>query len=105
MDGYPNHLTSHPNTTPREKGRNTMKIIIKATGINNFHNRPDIMVRVSGEEIKGFGERLYRVSRRQVLRIEKHFCGSSDCRCAKGGVVVETSPDGEEFGLRRGDIV
>lgn len=76
------------------------KITIEPKGINNFHNAPALTVRVSGVEVQGFGERIYRISKRQARRIERHFCGISDCRCPAGGVVIETSANGDEFGLR-----
>jgi hypothetical protein len=77
-----------------------MKITINPTGINNFHNSPPLTVRITGEGISGFGEHLYKISKRQARKIEQHFCGITDCRCPHGGAVVETSPDGDKFGLR-----
>lgn len=75
-------------------------VVINPTGINNFHGSTPMVVRVSGEEITGWDERLYRISPRQAKRIETHFCGIDGCRCPAGGAVVETSPDGNEYGLR-----
>ena len=78
-----------------------MKTIkINPTGINNFHNSGPLAVRVTGQMALGMGEDLYVISRQQALRIKKHFCGVTGCRCPAGGVVVETSSDGNKFGLR-----
>jgi hypothetical protein len=77
-----------------------MLIVLNPTGINNFHNSKPLTVRVS-EMIEGWDEPLFKISKRQAARIRNHFCGITDCRCPAGGVVVEVSPDGDEFGLRK----
>jgi hypothetical protein len=79
-------------------------IIIDPDGINNFHNCAPITVRVNGETMKypgDFGaDVVYYISKRQARRIEKHFCGITDCQCPAGGVVVQINAEGTEWGLR-----
>jgi hypothetical protein len=80
-------------------------IVVDPTGINNFHGSAPLTVRVSGETITGWDTPMYRISRTQAKRIENHFCGVSGCSCPAGGVVVELSPDGTEYGLRDRDTL
>jgi hypothetical protein len=68
--------------------------------INNFHNQPAITVRVKGQpEIDAAGRTIYKISRRQARRIESHFCGVTECHCAKGGYVIGLDAEGEQFGI------
>jgi len=76
-----------------------MKIEINPK-VNNFHRRSGIYCIVSGAEVKGFGEKIYRISKSQARRIEQHFCGVTGCGCNKGAAVIETTPEGTEYGLR-----
>ena len=70
-----------------------MKLTINPSGINDFHNRGPINIVVSGHDNvieNGSWDQItaYTVSRYQAQKIEKHFCGISDCKCPAGGVVV-----------------
>jgi hypothetical protein len=77
-----------------------MRITINPRGINNFHNSAPLAVRITGETVYAGEDVVYRISKRQAAKIEKHFCGITDCRCPRGGVVVELDQEGETFGLR-----
>ena len=68
------------------------------SGINNFHNRGPITVRLSNTMIiRGYTDRDYHpISRRQATRIQNHFCGISDCRCPAGGIVIDLDGDGNK---------
>ena len=76
-----------------------VKVSYRPTGINNFHNSPTIDLVISGEVTIGIQDApVYRISKRQGLRIEDHFCGVSGCGCPKGGV-DQLDQDGTEFGI------
>ena len=83
-----------------------MKITIDPDGINNFHNCAPINVIVNGDEYKYPGDfnadHVYYISKYQARRIERHFCGITDCHCPAGGVVVQMNAEGTEWGLRIG---
>jgi len=80
-----------------------MIITLSPIGINNFHNSTDLRVRVNeNKTINSYTREdgiVYRISKRQARRIENHFCGVVGCGCPKGGVVVQLTPEGDEFGL------
>ena len=65
-----------------------MQITYTPTGINDFHNRGPITLRISGHTQEG----CYLISPLQERRISKHFCGVKDCHCPHGAV-VEFGPD------------
>lgn len=70
-----------------------MKITYEPTGINNFHNCPPISLIVSDDE-----DDMYLISAGQQKRIQKHFCGMSDCRCA-GGACQQLNQEGTVWGI------
>ncbi len=65
-----------------------MQITYTPTGINNFHHRGPISLRISGHTQEG----CYLISPAQAARIRKHFCGFEYCSC-RAGSVVEFGPD------------
>lgn len=73
-----------------------MKVSYLPTGINNFHNSAAINLVVSPDTIEG--GTMYRISASQQKRIEKHFCGVSDCRCACGAA-QQLNQEGTEWGI------
>ena len=73
-----------------------MKVSYLPTGINNFHNSDAINLVVSPATIDG--NTMYRISASQAKRIEKHFCGTSDCRCAHGAA-QQLNAEGTEWGI------
>ena len=77
----------------------TMKITYEPIGINNFHDSPNINLIVSGETATGFDDPVYLISKAQARRIEKHFCGITDCRCP-AGAAIQLDESGTEFGIR-----
>jgi len=74
-----------------------MNVTYEPAGINNFHNSPAINLRESGEKSE-FDGPVYRISKRQAVRVENHFCGITDCHCAHGAV-QQLNEDGTEFGI------
>lgn len=79
-----------------------MKITIRMdSGRNNFHGAGDIKILVDPEDvIQGQdGKPLYKLTKVQAKKIEKHFCGISDCRCGSGPVIEY---DQDCFGLPAG---
>lgn len=69
-----------------------MRVDYDPQGINNFHNQPAIRLRITGETDYQDGRKLYVISKGQNRKIEKHFCGITDCRCPQGGT-IEIAPD------------
>ena len=65
--------------------------------INDFHNSGPITVRVNTISW-GHDSEVYLISKRQAKRIENHFCGIADCRCA-GGCIQQLDPEGATFGI------
>ena len=64
----------------------------------NFHNAKPITVRV-GKPVAGMmGRPVYLISKSQARRIEKHFCGITDCRCNSGGIGEENA-EGTVFSI------
>jgi len=78
-----------------------MQVSYRPDGIHNFHKRQAIRLIVSGDVVAGGDGEVYLISRGQAKRIESHFCGATDCRCAAGAVELL---DLEEtlFGIRTG---
>lgn len=74
-----------------------MLVKYKPTGINNFHNRPALSLRVS-EKTNETGESLYLVSVRTAAKIERHFCGVTDCGCPQGAV-IQLNEMGTRYGI------
>lgn len=55
---------------------------------NNFHNAGDIVIMVDPTKTVIFnGDELLCLTDYQSTRIEKHFCGMSDCCCGSGPLV------------------
>jgi len=76
-----------------------MKIRYAPIGINNFHNSNPINLIVSGKIWTDYNDRkFYLISPNQAKRIEKHFCGISDCKCPHGAA-IQLDPYGKEFGI------
>ena len=69
-----------------------MKIKYRPEGINNFHNSASISLVVTDPIRYEDGSQMYRISVGQRRRIERHFCGVSDCHCPHGSV-QEIYPD------------
>jgi len=70
-----------------------MKLTINPSGIDDFHNRGPINIKVSEHnEVIEAGQwnqiTAFTISKYQAKRIENHFCGMLDCKCPAGGVVV-----------------
>jgi hypothetical protein len=80
-----------------------MQVFYKPDGKYNFHKRQAIRLIVSGNVAAGaYGDgQVYLISRGQAKRIESHFCGATDCRCAAGAVEL-LDPDKALFGIRTG---
>ena len=69
-------------------------------GINNFHNSPAIELFITGEKTSGLqGVEVYRISKGQEKRLEKHFCGITDCRCHHGAI-EQLDEAGTELGIK-----
>lgn len=78
-----------------------MKTSYAPTGINNFHNSAAINLNISGEKTNGtcYDGPVYRISASQAKKIQAHFCGVTDCRCAHGAV-DQLNESGTEWGIR-----
>lgn len=82
------------------KGDDMKKITYEPTGINNFHNCAPLNLFVKGEpEDNSYEGPIYRISKSQAGKLEKHFCGIKDCQCPKGAV-IHLDADETEFGIR-----
>lgn len=66
-------------------------------GINNFHNRPALSLRVS-QKTNETGEYLYLVSPRTAAKIERHFCGMMNC-CCPHGAAIQIDQTGTRYGI------
>lgn len=66
----------------------------------NFHNSSPINIVIDDEDTYewSYSGKVYCISKAQARRIEKHFCGMSDCGCPKGDV-TGLNQEGTEFGV------
>lgn len=64
-------------------------ITIEMSGRLNFHNSSPLKIIVDTEKtVQGEdGGLLYAISKSQARRIDRHFCGISECICGSGPVV------------------
>jgi hypothetical protein len=75
-----------------------MKISYQPQDINNFHNVGPLNLVVGGRTIDWSGRETYLISPRQARKINKHFCGITDCRCS-GGATYELNEDRTGYGI------
>jgi len=69
---------------------------------NNFHNAGPINLIIDPFNIVRWnGDKLYLLSKAQASRIEKHFCGISDCCCGSGPMIVV---DRDEYAIHPSSI-
>ena len=62
------------------------KITLTSDGRSNFHNVSDLEIRISEKNIKNGKAYL---TKSQVKRIDKHWCGISGCLCGSSPNYVE----------------
>lgn len=72
-----------------------MKVTLSPTGINNFHNAPDLTIYL--KRPLNLAGQYYPISEHQAKRIQNHFCGIKDCKCPAGGYIMETNFKNENF--------
>lgn len=74
-----------------EKLNKAFKVTLGSTGRYNFHHVRDINIIVKPDNIVSDSQGKYaKLTSSQLRRIQKHYCGVSDCTCGSG-------PDGLEF--------